>query len=271
METIEFTYVVNGQARSLPVIVSEGRIVVRNIADLLGVYTPRAFKRLPVDYGAVPVKGYRTNAALALLPADMDRWLTAHVRADNELHVHVATNLMASIREKSLDLRVVDAVKAAEQAKRNAEVTIIGHALESPDVFRQQATRGGVQNWLPPALIDGAVRRRRIDTFRVVENLWTEQKEIVHVEMTIAPGASLTEFSRLHASGELMTGPEMQAKFPLSPLLKRHTIAEHYFAAADDDSDVAHGKVVLIPAQPSRFAWEKDMASVPQPKGAKRC
>lgn len=269
METIEFTYVVNGQARTLPVIVSEGRIVLRNIADLLGAYSPRAFKLLPAEYGAAPVKGYRTNAALALLPADMDRWLTAHVKPDNEVHTHLATNLMATIREKSVDLRVVDAVRVAEQEKRSAELVIIGHALESPDIFRQQATRGGVQNWLPPALIDGAVRRRRIDTFRVVENLWTEQKEIVHVEMTIAPGASLAEFSRLHASGELMTGPEMQAKFPTSPLLKRHTVAEHYFAHTDDDSAAPRGKVVFVPAQPSRFAWEKDMASVPKPKGAK--
>lgn len=271
METIDFMYVVNDEARTLPVVVSEGRIVMRNIVQLLGLHWSTTAKRLPLDYGAVGVKGNRTNSALALLPLDLDRWITAHAKPGNTLHDHIAKNLIPTIRQKSTDLQVVEALKARAAAERAAEVTIIGQPLDSPDVFRQQATRGGLHNWLPPALIQGAVRRRRMDTFRVIENIWTQQKEIIHVEMTIADGASMQEFSRLHATGELMTGPEMQAKFPTSPLLKRHLVAAHKFAVVEDDGDRPRGRIVEVPEQPSKFAWEKDLEAVPKPKGAKRC
>jgi hypothetical protein len=205
------------------------------------------------------------------MPRDLDRWITDHAKPGVELHDHVAKNLIPTIQQKSTDLRVTEALKAREVAERAAEVAIIGRPLESPDIFRQQATRGGVHKWLPPALIQGAVRRGRIDTYRVIENVWTEQKEIIHVQMTIAPGAALQEFGRLHATGELMTGPEMQAKFPASPLLKRHLVAAHKFAVVDADSDRPRGRIITVPEQPSKFAWEKDLETVPQPKGAKSC
>jgi hypothetical protein len=271
METIDFTYVVNNEAHVLPVIVSEGRIVMRNIVQLLGLHWSTISKRLPIDYGAVGVKGNRTNSALALLPLDLDKWITDHAKPGNVMHEHVAKNLIPTIRQKSTDLRVSEALKARAVAERAAEVTIVGLPLEAPDIFRQQATRGGAEKWVPPALIDGAVRRKRLDTFRVVDNIWTETKEIIHVQMTIAPGASLQEFSRLHKAGELLTGPEMQAKFPDSPLLKRHTVAEHDFAVVDDNTDNPRGRVVKVPAQPSKFPWEKDLEAVPKPKGENKC
>lgn len=270
METIHFTYVVNEEARQLPVVVSEGRVVMRNIIDMMGLHVASSVKKL-VDYGAAPVKGNRTNNAQALLPLDLDRWITDHAKPGNALHDHVARNLVPTIQQQSTDLRVTEALKARAVAERAAEVTIIGLPLESPDVFRQQATRGGLDKWLPPALIQGAVRRKRMDTYRVIENIWTEQREIIHVEMTIANGSSMQEFSRLHASGELMTGPEMQEKFPDSPLLKRRVVAAHTFAAVEDESDTPRGRIVVVPEQLSKFAWEKDLEAVPKPKGARRC
>lgn len=271
MDTIDFPYVMNNVAHVLTLTVTEGRIVTRPIADLLGLQSTRAARQLTDAYGAQKVKVGRTYA-LAVTPDQLDLWLSKVTDPRQPLHQHIAQHLLPTIREKSADLRVTEHLRAIEQEKKAAAVLLVNPvADDGVSEFQRQATRGGSHNWLVPAMIEGAVARGRIDTYHIVEDIWEGGKQIAHVEMTVAKGVKIREFSAMHARGELLTGPEMQRLYPESPLLKRRMLDPYQYAEVSDATDTPHGRIVTVPAQLSKFSWEKDLEAVPQPKGARKC
>ena len=268
METIAFPYVQQGQAKRLDVVVSEGLVVVTPIIEALGLRLKTQQQTLKDSHGAQQVKVTRAKA-WAVTVVELETWLRAlplsrSKVADPELLKHFTDNLRPAIEHQSVGLKAASALAHVELVKAKERVTLLTEPLDGLDIARRALVRGGVQNWLPAAMIDGAVRRGKLDTFLLVDNIWEDRKEVHHTVMRLSrSGFDEKTFALRRKVGEILTGPELEQIDPGSRFLKHRIMPAHKTVIPlPDDPDT--GRLVDVPEAPIPFSWEIDLGITPK-------
>lgn len=257
-ETVPFPYVVNGVAQSLAVAMVSGRVVVKPVAEAMGLRWDRVKDDISRGYPVVLEKVGRHTAA-TLTVDDLEKWLTALAAAktsDPDRVKHFQNHLGPTLRRGSVGLLAEIARQRVEKDKRDAEkaaqIVEVCEPLASPDFMRKDLSLGFKR--MAPDAIAYTVNMGVLDLFIREESFWGDgADEVRHVQVASDNYREKLLGDMRVGSVELLTGPQAVANHLKLPALERKMIP----AAKVIDARGDKPRLVTVPAHLSLFPWER--------------